>query len=210
MMSSAQGGGFLGLFPLGPCKSYASNEALFKGLERLDHAAVQCLISKSKGAVSKQLAQFRLPADLVDDVLSEAMVILLSKIQKTEYQYQGHAPSSFFIEIARRVAQNYTRTNKGRRSNALDEQHHEIQDDEIQAYFDKKDRFETVERLLVQMGNPCNDLIRLRYLDGYKDEEVIAQRLTSYTSVESLKVSRSQCMKRLRQMATQALSSAGL
>lgn len=192
--------GLFGLLGPSPCNGFPTNEALFKGLQRLEQAAIQCATMKSQASVQKITKQLGLAADLADDILSESLVIFLDKIQRGEYQFQGHAPTSFLIEIARRVAQNYTRTNKGRRMDMLDDRHNDLRDDSVDNYFEKKDQIELVEQLLVKLGKPCSDLIQLKYLDGFKDEEIIAQKMTSYTSVESLKVSRSQCMKKLRQM----------
>jgi RNA polymerase sigma factor (sigma-70 family) len=193
--------GFYGWLNLDPCKKYPNHEALLAGLERLEQAAVQCVILKSKPSVEKILRQLGLPADLADDVRSESLVIFLSKIQKKEYQYHGNAPSTFFMEIARRVAQNLTRTNAGKRLDSLRDSDFDSLDNSVNEHFEKKERMEQIEQLLSRLGSPCSDLIRLRYLDGYTDEEVVAQKLAPYASVESLKVSRSQCMKKLRLMA---------
>jgi hypothetical protein len=47
-------------------------------------------------------------------------------------------------------------------------------------------------------GAPCEQVIRLKYIDGYSDEEAIREGLTGYSTVESLRQKRSDCMKKLK------------
>jgi hypothetical protein len=53
------------------------------------------------------------------------------------------------------------------------------------------------------MGEPCTSVIRLHHIDGYPDEEVVRQGWTRYTTTDSLKIKRSDCMKKLIQIARQ-------
>jgi DNA-directed RNA polymerase specialized sigma24 family protein len=60
---------------------------------------------------------------------------------------------------------------------------------------------ETIRHLLGQMGEPCAQVIRLHHIEGYSDEEVVKQKMTGYTTTDSLKMKRSNCMKKLIQLA---------
>jgi hypothetical protein len=56
---------------------------------------------------------------------------------------------------------------------------------------------EVLERLLSHLGENCQKLIRLKYLEGVRDKDAIEQQLTQYTTVDALKTHRAQCMKKL-------------
>lgn len=185
----------------GPCDKYATNEALFDGLCRLEGEAIQCVGLKAGPAIRRAVKQLGLADDLAEDVLSEALCIFITKIQDGNYSFEGHSPATYLAEIARRVAQNYTRTHKGKRAVELGEQHLAQLDDDHDGYLRQKENSDMVAQLLSKLGPPCSHLIRLKYIDGYSDEEVVARQLANYSSTESLKTTRSQCMKKLRELA---------
>mgnify|MGYP000641265574 CR=1 FL=1 len=85
----------------------------------------------------------------------------------------------------------------------IDDQQY-LQDNTVQEYFERKEHIELIDRLFQNIGPPCSDIIRLKYLDGYADEEVVAQQLSAYSTVESLRVKRSDCMKKLKDMVKKA------
>jgi RNA polymerase sigma factor (sigma-70 family) len=201
--------GLFGLFNLDPCKKYPNKESLYEGLKRQESEAIQCVVWQSKRMVANLVTQAGLPVDMSEDVMSEAVIIFLSKIQKEDYQYLGYMPKTYLIEVARRVISNYTRTRKGKRDAALGEREFAILDESVEDYFEKKEQFELVEKMLEKLGSPCKEIIWMRYIDGRKDEEIIAEGLTKYSTVESLKVKRSDCMKKLREISKQITNKLG-
>lgn len=113
--------------------------------------------------------------------------------------FQGHAPSTYLIEIAKRLTLTATRFQK-KASEPLD-QYQYLQDEAWQQTQAQEEAAEMTSQLLTQLGEPCQSVIRLHFIDGYSDEEVVRHRLTRYTSVGSLKIKRSDCMKKLIQLA---------
>lgn len=197
-------GSFFGLFNLDPCKRYPTNLLLFEGLQRVETQAIKCLQMKSRRSVAFLLRQAGLSeSDLTDDVLNESILILLKKIGDGSYLFTGNAPSTYTIEIARRIVANQTRLKANKPHAELKEQHLNIQDDSVQDYYDNLEKINLIEQLLSKMGESCQKLIRLRYLEGLSDEETVAQKRTAHNSVESLKVKRSECMKKLRALAAE-------
>ena len=182
-------------------KRFADHEVLFQGLLQLEQAAVVYLQLQSRPFVRKIIRGFGLSDDLVEEVLNKSTLIFLKKIEQGKYQFQGNAPSTYLIEVAKRVALMETR-NTGQMAESLD-QHKDIADPESEVLLQRSESAELVAQFLDQLGEPCKTVIRLYHIEGYSDEEVINQKLTRYTTVDSLKMKRSDCMKKLIQIARQ-------
>lgn len=187
--------------PPGPCKLYETNERLFNGLQRLDNAAILCVQTKALNSVRKFVGQYRLPLQQADDILNQSTLIFLKKIEDGTYQFQNHAPSTYLIEIARRVALMATRSQKNA-PETLENQHH-LPDPAFEKDDKSHEATELVRQLLGHLGQPCEQVVRLHHIEGYSDEEVVSQQLTQYSTVNSLKMKRSDCMKKLIQLAQQ-------
>jgi DNA-directed RNA polymerase specialized sigma24 family protein len=187
--------------PTNPCKQFDTNERLFVALQGLNNAAILCVQLKAMPSVRKFVQQYGLSSDHADEVLNQSTLIFLRKIEDGAYQFQGHAPSTYLIEIARRVALMATRSQK--RSNEPLENHHDLHDPDVEAEGRKRESADLVRQFLGQMGQPCEAVIRLHHIEGYTDEEVVNQGLTRYSTTDSLKMKRSDCMKKLIQIAQQ-------
>jgi DNA-directed RNA polymerase specialized sigma24 family protein len=184
-----------------PCSRFETNEQLFLGLKNLDEKAILCVQLKALNVVRKLTRQFKLPQESVDDILNQSSLIFLRKITEGSYQFQGHAPVTYFIEIARRVAMMATRS-QNKTLESL-ENHQNLADLDIAKDQGRLEATELVRQLLTQLGSPCAEVIRLHHIDGYSDEEVVSQKMTPYSTVNSLKMKRSDCMKKLIHLAQQ-------
>lgn len=187
-------------FKLNPCKPYSTHELLFQGLSKSDTGAIQCLMLKSRKSVAFIVQKTGLNAGFTEDVLNEAIVIFLKKIADKTYQFEGNAPATYLQEIARFVALNFTRKSGFKPLETLDEGHEQLdfydEDQEI-----KMERLQRVEILLSTLESPCREIIKLYYLDDFSDQEVVDRQLVPISSTGSLKARRSQCLKKLREMA---------
>ncbi len=178
------------------CHLYDSNAILFKALEAREDAAIRCIQTKVGGYVLKNSMFSALEETEKPELINDATMLLLQKIQSGEYIFQGHDPATFAIETARRMLPNLLRKQKKNGHTDLDSLHH-LPDVDILAYYDQKEREEEMAKNLSKLSENCERLIRLKYFDGWKDEEIIQQKLTQYTTVGTLKVKRSECMKKL-------------
>lgn len=189
------------LTPSNPCRQFDDNERLFQGLKKLDNAAILCVQTRVMPSARKFAQQYGLPPDSADEVLNQSTLIFLRKIEDGSYQFQGHAPSTYLVEIMRRVALMMTRT-KQKPHEAL-ENHQDLHDPDVEAAQRQRESADLVRQFLAQMGEPCQSVIRLHHIDGYSDEEVVRQGWTRYSTTDSLKIKRSDCMKKLIQIAQQ-------
>lgn len=178
---------------------YNTHERLFDGLKNQEHYAIVYLQVKAWKSVSKIVDRYGLPADQSDEILNRSTLIFLQKIESGAYQFKGNAPLTYLVEIAKRLALMATRSRQ-KTTEALDD-HTELADLELDAELKRKEAADVVDHLLKGLGSPCQEVIRLHHIDGYADEEVVRLGLTKYTTVDSLKMKRSDCMKKLLQLA---------
>jgi RNA polymerase sigma factor (sigma-70 family) len=190
------------LFNLDPCKKYKTHEDLYKGLKAKKTDAIQCLMLKSRPSVAFLVKQTGLSETYIDDILHESILILLKKIDTGKYEFIGQPPSTYVIETAKWVTLNFSRKNVARPFDLLLEEHLQMEDVEnIDSIQSKRDQLDQLETMLNTLENPCKDIISLHYLEELSDKEVIDRQLVSISSINSLKARRSQCMKKLREMA---------
>ena len=189
------------LLPPNPCKSFENNKTLFEGLYQQENRAILCVQWKALNAVRKFVKQYGLPGEMADDILNQSTLIFLRKIEEGSYQFQDNAPSTYLIEIARRVALSATRSLKNTPESL--EKYVQTPDPDLESELRHKEAVETVKQLLDRLGDPCEQVVRLHHIDGYSDEEVISGKMTRYTTADSLKMKRSDCMKKLIQLAQQ-------
>lgn len=183
-----------------PCKRFDTHELLYEGLRNTDNAAILCLQVRAMPSVKKIVRGYGLTAEKAGEIINSATLVFLQKIESGAYLFQGHAPMTYFIEIARRQALMATRSLK-KTAQPLEDLL-ETPDPDYAELLRRQDAAETVRFLLDKLGQPCADVIRLHHIDGYSDEEVVHQKLTKYSTPDSLKMKRSDCMKKLVQLAT--------
>jgi DNA-directed RNA polymerase specialized sigma24 family protein len=94
-----------------------------------------------------------------------------------------------------------TRTQK-KSAEPLDNYEH-LHDETWETEQKQREAAEMTRQLLTQLGEPCQQVVRLHHIDGYSDEEVIQGKMTRYTTADSLKMKRSDCMKKLIQLGAQ-------
>ena len=193
------------LAPSSPCRQFDGNERLFQALKKMDNAAILCVQTRAMPSARKFARQYGLPPESADEVLNRSTLIFLRKIQDGSYQFQDNAPSTYLVEIIRRVALMMTRTQ--RKSHETLENHHHLHDPDVEAVDRQRESADLVRQFLAHLGEPCETVIRLHHIDGYSDDEVVRQNWTRYTTTDSLKIKRSDCMKKLIQIARQWRSS---
>lgn len=179
------------------CGNYPNNAALFAGLEREESDAIRCLSSRVSGSVFKQGKRHRLTDDDIEELICDCITLCLQKIRAGKYVFQGYDPATFVIEIAKNKAFNFSR-------NAMKYSTDDVE--YVQEHAEEPDftglaETELLEKLLIQLDDNCQNLIRLKYLEECRDKDLIEQKRTQYTTVDALKNNRSRCMKKLVEAA---------
>jgi len=168
-----------------------------ESLRQGNSGAILFIQNQAKGFVVKGLQQYRLPTHLLQEVLNEASIIFIKKLREPDFSLHSAQPLTYFIEIIKKVLSNETRKRQIGQHDLLENQYN-LSDASVEAYHARKDNIELLNSLLSGAGAPCEQVIRLKYIDGYFDEEVIQAGLTVYSTAESLRQKRSDCMKKLK------------
>lgn len=184
-----------------PCRRFSDDEQLVDALRQWDAEAIACLQMRCSRSVQQIVRRCGLSDEVIEEILNSATMVFLQKIAGGAYTYQGIAPEVYLAEIARRQSL-ATARKRGVRYAALDDAA-EPADPEAELWARRNEAAETVRLLFHQLGMPCAEVIRLYHIEGYADEEVIRLGMTSYSTIASLKVKRSDCMKKLVQLALQ-------
>ena len=175
------------------CAIYPDQKALFYGLEREESNAIRCLSARVSGAIFKIGKKHRLTNDDIEELICDCITLCLQKIKTGNYVFQGYHPATFVVEIAKNKAYNFRRI--ALKHETLDTQNITEQADEPD--FVGLAETELLEKLLLQLDESCQNLIRLKYLEEWRDKDLIEQKRTQYTTVDALKNNRARCLKKL-------------
>jgi len=181
---------------------FATHEALFMGLSRMEDGAILALQKKALPMVRKLVTDKGLGKEQVEDLLNRGTMIFLEKIDAGAYHFQGYAPTTYLLEIVKRLtadALKKTRRAFERRGELTEE----IADEDHLLREDRQESAELVNSLLTHLGDPCARVVTLHHISGYTDDEVVRRRMTTYSTKASLKVKRSACMQQLIKIARQ-------
>lgn len=183
------------------CKRYASPAAFFEGLKQEAPDAIRCLYAKVAGSIFNIGKKNRLTNEDTEELICDCISLCLQKINTGKYVFQGNNPASFVIEIAKYKVQNFRR--KAMKNNTVDLEGMPIQA-EAPDYV-SQEQTALLETLLAMLNENCQHLVRLKYLEQYRDKEVIEQKKTQYSTVDALKNNRARCMKKLIELANQGM-----
>ena len=171
---------------------------LFLGLKKNDNRAVQQLTMKTTPAV-RSLAMARgISHEDFEEILHDAILTCLRKIQDGTCRYMNCNPATYTVAVARRLMANHCR------KRAFDcisfEEYHGTTETDRHEFLLKKEAEQLLHETLSKLGKCGANLIRLHYLEGYRDEEVVRLKLTPYTTVNSLKTKRCWYLRKLAAM----------
>ncbi len=178
------------------------NQSFFNALGRAEAPAIRLLAGKIAFGVQQAAARAGLSPQDAEETLNDAVVITISNIRDGKFQYLDFSPATYAAAVARKLIANRIRTKKPA---ALEPDNLPLLSDlNPEAYLNDKERQTLVGQLLQRLEDTCRQLIQLKYFNTLRDEEIIDRQLTQFTSVNSLKSKRSQCLKRLAGLALEA------
>lgn len=172
-------------------------EGLISALAAEVPEAILFMDAQAKNHINQIALSYQLSKEDIEELRMDCLVIFIQKIKKGEYVYQGFEPLTYLLNIAKLQVRNYCRKKQRHEVDSIDDFDFEVEyEDTI------SEESEQVELLLTKLGEPCANIIRLKYLEGLKDAEVIGKQLASYSSIDSLKNQRARCMKKLIEIAS--------
>lgn len=189
-----------------PCKKYDSDDKLLSGLLHEETTAIQCLLIQVEKMVLRNLTKHGIPTTQLQEILHDGILILIHKIKSEQFNSNLSSPKTYLFAICKNLCMNASRQKNHSSSISLDELENTIIAEESNSQL-ILEKVSLLKKMLNELGSPCKELINLKYISEYSDEEQIKNKLTKYSSLESLRVSRSQCMKKLLALSTKYKSS---
>lgn len=179
-----------------------NNQSFFDALGRAETPAIRQLAAKITFVVQQAAAQAGLTPQDAEETLNDAVVITISNIRDGRFQFMDFSPATYAAGVARKLIANRIRAKKPA---TLEPDNLPLLSDlNPETYLHDKERQTLVGQLLKRLEETCRQLIQLKYFNTLRDEEIIDRQLTPFTSVNSLKSKRSQCLKRLAGLALEA------
>lgn len=168
---------------------------LYNGLRNEESQAILYLHHKIKKHVGIKQYQIKAIKQDVEELTNDAVLMTLQKIKNDSYTFQGFSPLSFALVIADNLMRNFARKKRIKHfSLEQQEVHFEA---EVETYLHQKELERQIKTALDQLDTNSQLIIRLKYYEGLKDEEVVRRKLAPYSSVNSLKSRRCASMRKL-------------
>lgn len=180
----------------------AGKQKLFTALGQADPNAIRVLADKIRPELCRRMLRIGFFVEDVDELLNDVLVITISNIRKQTFTFQDFHPAAYALGVARKLIANRVRSRKPR-SVELTEELHAISEPE-DTYYADKERQAIVGQLLDQLGDPCRKILVLKYFEYYRDKELLEKRIVAFSTLNSLKSKRSQCLKMLAELAKAA------
>lgn len=182
-------------------RSGPENQVLFEGLKNREPWAIRRLGVEVSRLFSRLPGAAAVSRQDKEELVNDTLVVVLSKLAEGAFEFQGSGPAAYAMGVARNLLNNWLRRQR-LPAVSLDGAG-PLPDGGLADYFEQKEKEQLLGDLLDQLGEDCRQLIRLRYYEEVKDEQVIEQRLTKHSTVDSLKNKRCRCLKKLSQLARQ-------
>jgi RNA polymerase sigma factor (sigma-70 family) len=188
-----------GIFSFAAREDFEQKEVLYLALKAKSDKAIQFVQRKTLKTAASMSRFAGLSMMDNEEILNDAVIILLQKIENGAYQFQGYDPCTYLVEIIKGLIANAKRKNQ--RVFEDIETQYQLADMDTERYLEMKANENVLHNLMNQIGENCKKIISLKYLEEYKDEEILEQKMTQYANINTLKVKRSECMKKLSELA---------
>lgn len=181
--------------------TFSDKKTFFEALRTLAPKAIRHLSEKLLPLIHSVGGVYLLSREDIEELNNDAILITLQKLQDGSFQFQDYDPVSYALGVTRMLVANRLRK-KNLNTVPMDGVKQEMDGVEVdpEQYYLHKESEKTIGQLLDLLGNNCKQIIRLKYYDNFKDQEVIDRQLSPYSTVDSLKNKRSQCLRKLSEL----------
>ncbi len=172
--------------------------SLFNALKNRNALAIIYLQGKILNYLEHKKAWARSSQSDIEELTNDAIMITLQKIDQGKFKFQGQNPIAYSKVIAENLMRNFSRKKQlftePVETNAL------FIEAEAETNLINEEVGLEINRAFDTLGENGKRLIELKYYDGLSDAEIIAKKLTIYSTIGSLKNRRCQYMKKLAQV----------
>lgn len=174
---------------------YDDEAAFYEDLKKYESGAIVELRDRIWPSLKRWGGQSGIALLDLEEIAHDALVFTLKKIESGAYRFEGIDPAAYAATVARNMLRNFLRK-KQLPTAELNDWDTPVED-EVETYLHSKDLRRQIGDFLEKMPENCRNLIRLRYFDELDDKEILAQNLTPYTTLDSLRSKRCGCLKKL-------------
>ena len=179
-----------------PPKNFNDPYTLYRALAGGESAAIVHLHRKVSHLLQSWRRGRNVPAADLEEMAEDTVIITLSKIETGSFQFEGTDPCAYANVIAQNLMHNFMRRKQWITTEI--QEWDAAEEPWIEQYLNTKELQRLIAGALEKMPANCRQLITLFHLEGKTDEETLNQGLTPYTTVQSLRSKRGECMKKLR------------
>lgn len=184
---------------LGSGHAFADHRFLADSIRELDQNAIRHLHQELTSAVKSVKGIYLLSREDIDELKNDALLITIRRLQEGLVLFDGTSVVGYARGVMVKLLQNHLRRRQLETVELLDHDQHSDFDPE--AYLLQKETESEIGRLLKSLGGVCEKIIRLRYFDNIRDQEVVDLQLVAFSNVDSLKSKRCSCLKKLADIA---------
>jgi DNA-directed RNA polymerase specialized sigma24 family protein len=171
----------------------------YQGLKKVEDASIVYLRNQMYPKIVQLCKQAKIPypEQVAAEIVNDSIWKLLQKIDNQQFVFQGISPAGMCFEIGKGLVSNAAHSKPTQESRVTDgfEPYHEPNPTP------SSNETTLIEQLLQQFGEPCAQLIRLKYMEAYKYKEIIALKLTHFTSEAALTNKTTDCYNHFKKFA---------
>lgn len=177
----------------------SNTSIMYHQLKAQNPMAVRLLCEGIKLHLQCNKYRFSTTIEDLEELANDAAILVLRKISDGSYRFFGVSPMSFANTVADNLLRNFCRKKQLKRLE-LCEAHEPIQQPEVEAYFAQKELKNQVENALSKLSEASQLVLRLKYFEDLRDEEIVRFELSPHRTTDSLKSSRCRSLKRLAEI----------
>ncbi len=177
-----------------------TKESLYRSLGAVETRGIQFLISKISTDIKTAARKGNMSPEEVEELINDVVVITIRNIRKGTFQFVDFHPATYALGVARKLLANYFRKKK-LPTVELENGLQVPSEDNPELYLRYKERQAMVETLFNQLGETCRNLLKMKFFEQLNDQEIMDQNRTAFTNLNSLRSKRSQCLKKLTELA---------
>jgi RNA polymerase sigma factor (sigma-70 family) len=180
----------------GKVKQERDEKALLRGLAQNDRKAVETIYKENYNMVQSLIISNNGSADDARDIFQEAMIVLYEKAKSGVFELNCQI-KTYVYSVSRRLwlkklqqSNRFVELAGSETTVAIDE--------DMEDHARKNLEFETMEKAIGSLGEPCKSLLEAFYLQK-KNMQAIAADF-GYTNAENAKTQKYKCLMRLKKI----------
>lgn len=171
------------------------NRRILSGLWKDDFKTISNFYENEFSKIASLILKNNGTVDDAKDVFQDAMVILMDKFTWGKLDLINCSLGTYLYSISRNLWHTRLREMK-KEKEFVDMEQHDTINISTDYYHEEPDDFESVNRVISNMGNPCKELLELFYFENQSYETIAS--VLGYSSAASARNQKYKCLERIR------------